>query len=320
MNTLNAALPEVTQLPTQIGTWVASAGAATLAGQRAVGQLASLCENQPQLVTAVLAQLPARAQPAPVVGFTGPPGVGKSTFAAHCVAHWQTSGERVAVLAVDPSSQVSGGAILGDRIRFSMTQLGPGGFFRSVANRGALGGLALSTAGLLAVLQRCGFDRIAIETVGVGQSEVDIAAFAHPTVAVLAPGLGDGIQAVKSGLMEVVDVVVMNQADRPGATQSCAHVKSGLRTSGRTEVPVVTADSRTATGAQAAVAVVAAATATPGRLSYHQAERQVQQIVAAQRWAQLATQPTTQSVVAAVAQGELSAWSAAEQLLLRHTD
>lgn len=151
------------------------------------------------------------------VGVTGVPGGGKSTLTDRLVGHWRSEGERVAVVAVDPSSPFSGGALLGDRIRMGRWHADPGVFVRSMATRGRLGGLAAATLRAAALLEAAGFARIVLETVGVGQSEVDVASAADTTVLVLAPGGGDDVQAVKAGVLEVADVLVINKADLPGA-------------------------------------------------------------------------------------------------------
>ncbi|MBO3733303.1 methylmalonyl Co-A mutase-associated GTPase MeaB [Glycomyces niveus] len=152
-----------------------------------------------------------------VVGVTGSPGVGKSTLVSALIAAWREQGLRVGVLAVDPSSPFSGGAILGDRVRMADHALDPGVYIRSIATRGHLGGLAATTGAAVRVLEGVGFDVVIVETVGVGQAEVEIAALADTTLLLLAPGMGDGIQAVKAGVVEIADVYVVNKADRPGA-------------------------------------------------------------------------------------------------------
>lgn len=155
-----------------------------------------------------------------IVGITGNPGAGKSTVVDALIAHYRAAGERVGVVAVDPTSPFSGGAILGDRIRMQRHALDPGVFIRSLATRGHLGGLSRSTFDVVHVLDAMGFDRVLIETVGVGQDEVEVMKAAHTTVVVTVPGLGDDIQAIKAGLLEVADVLVVNKADREGADRT----------------------------------------------------------------------------------------------------
>ncbi|HEX6615241.1 MAG TPA: methylmalonyl Co-A mutase-associated GTPase MeaB [Gemmatimonadales bacterium] len=151
------------------------------------------------------------------IGITGPPGAGKSTLLEHLVTAYRTAGQRVAVIAVDPTSPFTGGALLGDRIRMESVALDPGVFIRSMGSRGSLGGLATTTREVCDLLDAAGFDRILVETVGVGQSELDVARMADSTVLVLVPESGDGIQTLKSGVMEIADLFVVNKADRPGA-------------------------------------------------------------------------------------------------------
>ncbi|MBK1786049.1 methylmalonyl Co-A mutase-associated GTPase MeaB [Prauserella cavernicola] len=184
---------------------------------RAVARLISLVEDaHPQLreVAAALTPYTGNAQ---VVGLTGPPGVGKSTSTSMLLSALREQGKRVGVLAIDPSSPFSGGALLGDRIRMSEHAVDPGVFIRSMATRGHLGGLAWAAPQAVRVLDAAGFDVVLIETVGVGQSEVDVVRLADTTVVLLAPGMGDGIQAAKAGVLEIADVFVVNKADREGA-------------------------------------------------------------------------------------------------------
>ncbi|MGW0084388.1 methylmalonyl Co-A mutase-associated GTPase MeaB [Streptomyces sp. NPDC003393] len=184
---------------------------------RAVARLISLVEGaSPQLreVMAALAPLTGNAY---VVGLTGSPGVGKSTSTAALVTAYRKQGKRVGVLAVDPSSPFSGGALLGDRVRMSEHASDPGVYIRSMATRGHLGGLAWAAPQAIRVLDAAGCDVILVETVGVGQSEVEIASQADTSVVLLAPGMGDGIQAAKAGILEIGDVYVVNKADRDGA-------------------------------------------------------------------------------------------------------
>ncbi|TDV54038.1 LAO/AO transport system kinase [Actinophytocola oryzae] len=176
-------------------------------------------------MAAALSPLTGRAR---VLGLTGPPGVGKSTSTSMLVSAFRSRGLRVGVLAIDPSSPFSGGALLGDRIRMHSHTVDAGVFIRSMATRGALGGLATATPQAVRVLDAAGFDVVLVETVGVGQSEVDIVALADTTVVLLAPGMGDGIQAAKAGILEVADVFVVNKADRDGADQTVRDLKHAM--------------------------------------------------------------------------------------------
>ena len=183
---------------------------------RAVGRLLSLIESPRRAeVLAAVGHHPVR-----VIGITGPPGAGKSTTIAVLVAAYRGQGKRVAVLAVDPSSPFSGGALLGDRIRMAAHIDDPDVLIRSVATRGHLGGLAEGVPAAIRVLGALSYDVVLIETVGVGQSEIEVAAVADPAVVVLNPGAGDAIQAAKAGLLEVADIVAINKADRDGADQT----------------------------------------------------------------------------------------------------
>lgn len=191
---------------------------------RAVARLISLVETDSDAGRALLREVAARLAPytgrAHVVGLTGPPGVGKSTSTSALVTALRGRGRRVGVLAVDPSSPFSGGALLGDRVRMGEHATDEGVFIRSMASRGHLGGLAWSTPQALRVLDAAGCDVVLIETVGVGQSEVEVVALADTTVVLLAPGMGDGVQAAKAGILEVADVLAVNKADRDGARRT----------------------------------------------------------------------------------------------------
>jgi len=184
---------------------------------RAVARLISLVEDESPALREVSARLAPHTGRAQVVGLTGAPGVGKSTSSSALVGALRTAGKRVGVLAVDPSSPFTGGALLGDRVRMQDHATDPEVFIRSMATRGHLGGVAWATAQALRVLDAAGYDVVLLETVGVGQSEVDVAGLADTTVVLLAPGAGDGIQAAKAGILEVGDVFVVNKADRDGA-------------------------------------------------------------------------------------------------------
>src|SRR5688572_728454 len=188
------------------------------AGRRvALARVISLVENQRTGFRNILHELHRRLGRAHRIGITGPPGAGKSTLTAALIAHYRARGERIGVIAVDPTSPFTGGALLGDRIRMNESSLDDGVFIRSMATRGSIGGLAVATSEVADVMDAFGFERVLVETVGVGQSELAIAAAADATVVVLVPESGDAIQAMKAGLMEAADLFVINKADRPGA-------------------------------------------------------------------------------------------------------
>ena len=185
----------------------------------ALARAISLVENQRDGFEHLLAQLHPRVGLGKTrrLGITGPPGAGKSTLTERLIQHFRGRGLKVAVVAVDPTSPFTGGALLGDRIRMESVGLDPGVFIRSMATRGSVGGLATTTEDVADVLEAFGFDRIIVETVGVGQTELDIAGTADTTVLVLVPESGDGIQTLKAGIMEAAEVYVINKSDRPGA-------------------------------------------------------------------------------------------------------
>ena len=236
-----------------------------LAGEVAAGARAIrwLDDRDPRGAEVLAAIYPhtGRAQ---VVGVTGPPGAGKSTLTDTLVAEWRKRGQRVAVIAVDPSSPFTGGAILGDRVRMSRHALDPGVFIRSLGTRGQAGGLSRSTHDACLVFDAMGYDIILIETVGVGQDEIDVVNLAHTTVIVAVPGLGDEIQAVKAGLMEAGDIFVVNKADRDGydAThrqmELMLHLRAQTVTDQRWDVPLLRAVAAKGEGADAIADAIAA--------------------------------------------------------------
>ena len=183
----------------------------------ALARAVSIVENQRAGFEALLGALHPRTGRAQRIGITGPPGAGKSTMTMRLTQEYRQAGLTVAVIAVDPTSPFTGGALLGDRIRMEAVALDPGVFIRSMATRGSLGGLAAATRDVADVIDAFGVDRILIETVGVGQSELDIARMADTSIVVLVPESGDSIQTLKAGLMEIADLFVVNKADRPGA-------------------------------------------------------------------------------------------------------
>jgi LAO/AO transport system kinase len=209
--------------------------------RKATSAVVTELERASAIMPAIVRALEPHLGRALVVGFTGPPGAGKSTLVNAYVAASRRAGRTVGIVAVDPSSPVSGGAILGDRIRMTATLEDDGVFMRSLASRGALGGLSPAAVRIIDGLDGAGKDVIVLETVGTGQNEIDVAEVADVRIVLAAPGLGDGIQAMKSGLLEIADILVVNQADRPGAEQTHQQLLSALhlRSEGRGDVPVL---------------------------------------------------------------------------------
>ena len=206
---------------------------AVLNGDRlALTRLLTQVENDSPEGRAALIELFPHTGRAHLIGVTGAPGTGKSSLVNQLALHYRKKEDkRVAVVAVDPSSPFTGGAVLGDRVRMRDLAGDPGVFIRSMATRGSLGGLAQSTANMVQVFDAAGFDVIIVETVGAGQSEVDVARLAHTTLVVEAPGLGDDIQAIKAGILEIADILVVNKADRPGVENTEKALKSMLELS-----------------------------------------------------------------------------------------
>lgn len=196
--------------------------------QRGLARALTIAENGGAQAAALLHSLFDPGRGGRTVGVTGPPGAGKSTLVDRLLLHWRKAGRRIGVVAVDPSSPFSGGALLGDRLRMQDHACDPGVFIRSMGSRGHVGGLADATAQVAEVLAAAGFDPVVLETVGVGQGEVEVAGLADVTVLVLVPGLGDDVQAMKAGIMEIGDLIVLNKADRPGMDQLESAVSSVL--------------------------------------------------------------------------------------------
>ena len=202
-----------------------------LAGdRRALARTITLVENDGADAHAALAGIYRHTGQAHILGITGSPGTGKSTLVNALAKAYRRRGFTVGIVAVDPTSPFTGGALLGDRVRMRDLSGDPGIFIRSMATRGSLGGLALATADVILALDAAGFQRVIVETVGVGQAEVDIASTAHSTVVVEAPGLGDEVQAIKAGVLEIADILVVNKADREGAdkTVTALHMMLGM--------------------------------------------------------------------------------------------
>jgi len=200
---------------------------------RALARLLSLVENEPSRVRSVIKDLLPGTGKARIIGLTGAPGVGKSTMTGAVVGAFRAAERRVAVLAIDPTSPFTGGALLGDRIRMQDYATDDHVFIRSMANRGHLGGIAAATPQAIRVLDAAGFDPILIETVGVGQDEVEIAAMADSVVVLLAPGMGDAIQTAKAGILEIADLFAVNKADKPDAQQVVRDLRNMIALAGR---------------------------------------------------------------------------------------
>lgn len=241
-----------------------------------------------------------------VVGFTGPPGAGKSTTIAAVVSAYRARGRRVAVLAIDPSSPYSGGALLGDRIRMAAHIDDPQVLIRSMATRGHLGGLSAAVPAAIRLLAALSYDLIVIESVGVGQSEIEIAAVADPTVVVLTPGAGDAVQAAKAGLLEVADILVVNKADREGAERTVRELRA------ETDVPILTAVAANGTGIPELVDAVDAHHRTD--TAQRRAARARVQILSL-AYSRLRVHPGLGALADAVGAGECDPYTAVDQLM-----
>jgi LAO/AO transport system kinase len=303
-------------------------GAARGGDPRALARLVSLVEDaSPQLRPIMQAIAPMTGQ-AHVVGLTGSPGVGKSTVAGALVTHYRDEGHRVGVLAVDPSSPFTGGALLGDRVRMQEHATDDQVFIRSMASRGHLGGLALATPQALRILDAAGFGLILVETVGVGQAEVEIASLADTVLVVVAPGLGDSIQAAKAGILEIADVFAVNKSDRPGSQEVIRDLRTMLAMAtygpGDWKPPLVPTAAASGTG----IGDLAAAIdqhrdwlATSGRLPERRQARAGQEISAIalgalrQQAGQLPGASRLDELAERVCAGKLDPYSAADELI-----
>jgi LAO/AO transport system kinase len=276
--------------------------AARSGSTRAAGRLLSLVESTRR--DEVLAAIGDRT--ARVVGITGPPGAGKSTTVAVLVTAYRQQGQRVAVLAVDPSSPYSGGALLGDRIRMAAHINDPDVLIRSVATRGHVGGLAAAVPAAIRLLAELSYDVILIETVGVGQSEIEISAVADPTVVILNPGAGDAVQAAKAGLLEVADIVAINKSDREGADQTARDLHA------ETDAPILKIIAAQNEGIAELVAAIDAhhRSDNPAR----RAVRARAQILSLAQSA-LRTHPGLDALAASVADSSLDVYTATDALL-----
>jgi LAO/AO transport system kinase len=291
--------------------------------RRPLARLLTRIENGDQSVRPLLPALFAAGRGAHIVGITGPPGSGKSTLVSALIAEWRKRGRRVGVLAVDPSSPYTRGAILGDRIRMMEHAADRDVFVRSMASRGELGGVAATTWIAAAALDAAGYDPVLIETVGAGQSEVEVARLAETTVVVEAPEMGDEVQAIKAGLLEVADVIVVNKGDRPGADRAARQLRAMLSTAGgrieRKPPPVLVTSATTGDGV-AAMADAVEADRSRARTRLQARERAANQVRRA--LADLAARraheaPEWDAMVDAVTARDVDPLSAAERLLDR---
>lgn len=289
--------------------------------RRPLARLLTRIENADPSVRAQLPDLFAAGRGAHVIGITGPPGSGKSTLVNALIGEWRRRGRRVGVLAVDPSSPYTRGAILGDRIRMMEHAADRDVFMRSMASRGELGGLAATTWIAAAALDAAGFDPILIETVGAGQSEVEIARLAETTVVVEVPEMGDEIQAIKAGLLEVADVIVVNKGDRPGADRAARQLRAMLSTAGgrieRQPPPVLVTTATSGEGVAALADAVEAhrAVARTEVAAHQRAEHQVRRALADLAAQRAAASDDWATILDAVARRELDPLTAAHRLL-----
>ncbi len=303
---------------------------------RSVARLISLVEDASPLLREVMAGLAPYAGHAQIVGVTGSPGVGKSTSTSALVTALRKAGKRVGVLAVDPSSPFSGGALLGDRVRMQDHALDKDVYIRSMASRGHLGGLSWSTPQALRVLDAAGCDVVLIETVGVGQSEVEIAGLADTTLVLLAPGMGDGIQAAKAGILEIGDLYVVNKADRDGADQVRRDLRNMLALGDRGadpetywKPPIVLTVAQTGQGVDEVVEKIEAHRAwmeSSGELNRRRARRARDEIEAIAvtalraRWKDVHERTELDELADQVVAGKTDPYSAADVLLAEYAE
>ncbi|MFF5293567.1 methylmalonyl Co-A mutase-associated GTPase MeaB [Paractinoplanes globisporus] len=295
---------------------------------RSVARLISLVENGDPALPEVAAALAPYAGHAQIVGLTGSPGVGKSTTTNELVRALRAEGRRVGVLAVDPSSPFTGGAILGDRVRMQEHTVDRGVYIRSMSSRGQLGGLSAAAPQAVRVLEGAGCEVILVETVGVGQAEVEIASLADTTLVLLAPGMGDAIQAVKAGVLEIADIFVINKADRPGADATYRDIQGmlalGEREAGDWRPPVVRATAVRGEGIDDVVAAIGRhrawleSTDNLTRRRQRRASVEVEAIALStlrSRIGDLREGTALSTLAASVAAGELDPYAAAEELI-----
>jgi len=300
---------------------------------RAVARLISLVEDESPLLREVMAGLAPYTGNAQIVGITGAPGVGKSTSTNALVTALRATEKRVGVLAVDPSSPFSGGALLGDRVRMQDHALDKGVYIRSMASRGHLGGLSWTTPQALRVLDAAGCDVVLVETVGVGQSEVEVAGLADTTVVLVAPGMGDAIQAAKAGILEIGDVYVVNKADRDGADAVRRDLRNMLALAERGEhdwkPPIVQTVAQTGQGVDEVVARIDAhrewmeSTGELGRRRVRRTRDEIEAIAVTSlraRWGDVHQRTELDDLAEQVVAGKSDPYAAAESLLEAYTE
>jgi len=290
-------------------------------GRRPLARLLTRIENGDPSVRPLLPELFTAGHGAHVVGITGPPGSGKSTLVNALITEWRRRGKRVGILAVDPSSPYTRGAILGDRIRMMEHAADRDVFMRSMASRGELGGIAATTWIAAAALDAAGYDPVLIETVGAGQSEVEVARVAETTVVVEAPEMGDEVQAIKAGLLEVADIIAVNKGDRPGADRAARQLRAMLSTAGgrvdHKPPPVMVTTAVTADGVAALADAIEAhrSVAREPLEARGRAANQVRRALAELASRRAADDPSWDETLRAVADRELDPLTAAERLL-----
>ena len=292
-------------------------------GRRPLARLLTRIENGDPEVRPLLPELFAAGGGAHVIGITGPPGSGKSTLVNALIGEWRRRGRRVGILAVDPSSPYTRGAILGDRIRMMEHAADRDVFMRSMAARGELGGLAATTWIAAAALDAAGYDPVLIETVGAGQSEVEVARLAETTVVVEVPEMGDEVQAIKAGLLEVADIVAVNKGDRPGADRAARQLRAMMSTAGgrveRTPPVIMVTTATTGAGvSELADAIEAHRTSARAPVAARgRAASQVRRALADLAARRAEASPAWEATVQAVADRQLDPLTAAERLLDR---
>ncbi|MEO6058381.1 MAG: methylmalonyl Co-A mutase-associated GTPase MeaB [Candidatus Limnocylindria bacterium] len=296
--------------------------AGAVAGERrALARLLTAIEGDAAGIRKLIPSLFAASRGAHLVGITGPPGSGKSTLVNALVSVWRRRGRRVGILAVDPSSPFTGGAIMGDRVRMMEHAADLDVFMRSMASRGELGGLAGATWIAAAALDAAGYDPVLVETVGAGQSEVEIARLAETTVVVEVPEMGDEVQAIKAGLLEVADLIVVNKGDRPGAELAARQLRAMLSSAGgritRQPPAILTTTALSGEGVEALADAIDAhrATARAPQLATQRARNQLRRAAAEIGVRAATAHPDWDNLVEAVAERRVDPVTAAERLL-----